>query len=189
MANARSAVTLHQALRHSTFAKSYYFRLKTITYVTKAVHALEHRIPPPIIGALIAGAMWGVALATPTLALPDLIRHAATVVLALAGLAFDIGGLIGFLRAKTTVNPLQPAKASALVTTGIYRMTRNPMYVGMALLLTAWAIHLATPYALAGPALFVGYINRFQIEPEERVLQRLFGDSYAAYTMRVRRWL
>lgn len=153
------------------------------------MHALEHRIPPPIVGALIAAAMWGVALVTPTLALPDLIRHAITAALVLAGLTFDLGGLISFVRAKTTVNPLQPAKASALVTTGIYRVTRNPMYVGMALLLTAWAVHLAAPWALPGPALFVCYISRFQIEPEERVLQRLFGDSYAAYAMRVRRWL
>ena len=98
---------------------------------------LEHRIPPPIIGALIAAAMWGVALITASPALPELTRHAITAALVVAGLTFDLGALISFVRARTTVNPLQPGKASALVTTGIYRFTRNPMYVGMALLLTA----------------------------------------------------
>jgi protein-S-isoprenylcysteine O-methyltransferase Ste14 len=150
---------------------------------------LDHRIPPPIVGALIAAAMWGVALITASPALPELTRHAITAALVVAGLTFDLGALISFVRARTTVNPLQPGKASALVTTGIYRFTRNPMYVGMALLLTAWAVHLAAPWALPGPALFVCYITRFQIKPEERVLRRLFGDSYAAYATRVRRWL
>ena len=111
------------------------------------------------------------------------------VVLVIAGVSFDLLGLIAFLRMKTTINPLQPGKASALVTGGVYRITRNPMYVGMALLLTAWAVHLAALWPLLGPVFFVLYINRFQIAPEERVLKELFGEEYVAYTARVRRWL
>jgi protein-S-isoprenylcysteine O-methyltransferase Ste14 len=75
------------------------------------------------------------------------------------------------------------------VATGVYSFTRNPMYLGMASILLAWAVLLASPWALLGPALFVAYITRFQIVPEERVLAKLFGESFAAYTRRVRRWI
>ena len=96
---------------------------------------------------------------------------------------------VSLRRARTTVNPLRPERASALVTTGVYRITRNPMYVGMALMLLAWAVLLASPAALAGPVTFIAYMNRFQIGPEEDALDTLFGPDYAAYRSRVRRWL
>lgn len=93
------------------------------------------------------------------------------------------------MRRHTTINPLSPRKSTALVTGGVYRFTRNPMYLGMACLLTAWAVWLAALLAFAGPVLFVLYITRFQIRPEERVLTELFGLPYTDYTQRVRRWL
>jgi protein-S-isoprenylcysteine O-methyltransferase Ste14 len=92
-------------------------------------------------------------------------------------------------RAHTTVNPVHVDQASSIVTNGVYRLTRNPMYVGLALLLTAWAIWLAVPWAFAGPALFGLYIYRFQILPEERAMEAKFGAEYLAYKQRVRRWL
>lgn len=153
------------------------------------MQALELKIPPPLVAALIAAAMWGLAAFEPSFHLPPLVRQAAVAALVVGGLAFDVLGLVAFLRARTTVNPLTPSKASALVTQGIYKLTRNPMYVGLVLLLTAWACHLSALWPLLGPVLFVLYINRFQIEPEERVLRALFGEAYAAYAARVRRWL
>jgi protein-S-isoprenylcysteine O-methyltransferase Ste14 len=150
---------------------------------------LEHRIPPPVVGLALAVAMWVASRWPPVIDLAPWVRHALVVVLAGAGLAFDLAGVIAFWRRRTTVNPLRPQNASALVTGGVYRLTRNPMYVGMALLLTAWAVHLASPWAFLGPVAFVLYINRFQIAPEERVLGELFGDSWSAYAARVRRWL
>lgn len=150
---------------------------------------LEHRIPPPVVGLAIAVAMWAAAGLPPTLAPPDWLRHGLVAVLLAAGIAFDLGGFVAFRRLRTTVNPLSPEKASALVTGGVYRITRNPMYVGMALLLTAWAAHLSALWPFAGPLLFVLYIDRFQIAPEERVLHALFGEAYSAYAARVRRWL
>ena len=97
--------------------------------------------------------------------------------------------MLSFRRARTTVNPLRPANSSALVTSGIYRHTRNPMYLGMATLLAAWATWLGTPWALFGIVAFVAWITRFQIIPEERVLANLFGADFAAYRARVRRWI
>lgn len=150
---------------------------------------LEHKIPPPVVGALVAAAMWAVAAYGPQIPMSDGPRLAVAAILAAAGLAFDLLGLVAFRASRTTVNPLRPERASALVTSGVYRITRNPMYVGMGLLLMAWAVYLAAFLALLGPVLFVLYITRFQIRPEERVLAGLFGDEYARYAARVRRWL
>lgn len=150
---------------------------------------LEHRIPPPVIGVLMALAMWGVAQWPPALALPGGVRPVLALLLALAGLAFDVLGVWTFWRWKTTVNPMRPANASTLVDSGIYRFTRNPMYVGMALLLTAWAVQLGALWPFAGPVLFIAYIQRFQIVPEERALAARFGSAYTDYQQRVRRWL
>lgn len=150
--------------------------------------ALEHKIPPPAVGLLLAAAMWGIAkLTAASLAVEDP-AFAATAV-ALVGIGFDIAGLVSFRLAKTTVNPLRPEKASALVTSGVYRYTRNPMYVGMLFLLMAWALYLDSPWALAGPLAFVLYMNRFQIGPEEKALEALFGEDFISYRQKVRRWL
>lgn len=153
------------------------------------MRALEHKVPPPVVAVLIAAAMWGVSSLPPTLPLVPAIRHAAVAALAIAGVTFDLLGLLAFRRSKTTINPLKPSKASALVTGGIYRITRNPMYLGLALLLTAWAVHLSSLWPFVGPVLLVLYLNRFQIAPEERTLNSLFGEEYATYAARVRRWL
>lgn len=105
------------------------------------------------------------------------------------GLSLDAIALVHFLRSRTTINPLKPESASALVTGGIYRFTRNPMYLGLATLLLAWAIYLGNLAALAGLPLFILYMNRFQIASEERALEARFGAEYIAYRARVRRWV
>ncbi|ODU10711.1 MAG: protein-S-isoprenylcysteine methyltransferase [Rubrivivax sp. SCN 71-131] len=150
---------------------------------------LELKIPPPLVGALCALAMWGLAGLAPGWPDAPTLRALAAGALLAAGLAIDLLGLLGFRAQRTTINPLAPQRSSALVTGGIYRLTRNPMYLGMGALLLAWAVWLWAPLALLGPPAFVLYITRFQIRPEERVLQRLFGDAYTHYTRRVRRWL
>ena len=153
------------------------------------MHWLEHRIPPPVVGALVAAAMWALAGLGPPFDLAPPTRHVLVAALVALGLAFDLLGLLAFRARRTTVNPLKPDRASALVTRGVYRVSRNPMYVGMALLLLAWAVHLSSWLPLAGPALYVAYITRFQIQPEERALQTLFAQEFTNYMARVRRWL
>ena len=154
---------------------------------------LELKIPPPVVAALTAAAMWAASQWSgpggPLDGLPADWRLAATLAVALVGAGFDVGGVLGFLRAKTTVNPMKPERSAALVTSGLYRITRNPMYLGMALLLLAWALYLASATALLGPLVFMLYITRFQIRPEERALSARFGGEFASYCARVRRWL
>jgi protein-S-isoprenylcysteine O-methyltransferase Ste14 len=153
------------------------------------MQVLELKIPPPAALLIIAGAMWAVSLAGPSFGLRDPIRIVLAATVALVGASIDLFSAISFRRAKTTVNPMKPEKTSALVTSGAYRFSRNPMYVGLTVLLVAWAVFLSSAWALSGPLVFVLYINRFQIVPEERALTATFGMAYSAYKSSVRRWL
>jgi protein-S-isoprenylcysteine O-methyltransferase Ste14 len=153
------------------------------------MRSLENKIPPPLVGLLIGGAMWAAAPALPALALSDSVRMGLAAMLALSGIAFALAGVVSFRLAQTTVNPLKPDSASALVQSGVFRFTRNPMYVGMALVLVGWAAFLAAPCTLLGPVAFVLFIQRFQIVPEERAMEKLFGEEFARYRARVRRWI
>lgn len=153
------------------------------------MHALELRIPPPVVALLVAAAMWGISLVTPRVDVSAPMRLVVGIAIALAGVACAIAGIAAFRRARTTVNPLKPETSSSLVTSGIYRFTRNPMYVGLALALLGWAVFLSSPWSLIGPLAFVLYMNRFQIGPEERILLGMFGSAYSAYQGTVRRWL
>lgn len=153
------------------------------------MHALELKIPPPVVVVLTAGTMWGISLVGPLLELPAFIRIVTAVTICLAGVGLSLAGVIAFRRARTTVNPMKPQTTSSLVCSGIYRVTRNPMYVGLVFVLVAWAVLLSSAWALLGPMAFALYMNRFQIAPEERVLSSMFGASYSDYKSSVRRWL
>jgi protein-S-isoprenylcysteine O-methyltransferase Ste14 len=153
------------------------------------MRALELKIPPPVVALVVAAAMWLVASLVSILVVPASIRITLAVAIALLGGVFSLAGVISFRRAKTTVNPMKPEKASSLVRSGIYTITRNPMYVGLLLVLVAWAVFLSSAVALAGPVAFFFYIGQFQIGPEERVLAKMFGPEYAEYQTKVRRWL
>lgn len=151
---------------------------------------LEHKVPPPVVGVVTAAAMWWLVSTIGQVATPGQGLRAWLVgVLVAVGLAIDLAGLLAFRAHRTTFNPLRPERASSLVSTGVYRITRNPMYLGMASLLLAWVLYLGSWLALAGPLAYVLYLNRFQIVPEERALLALFGDEYRQYMARVRRWL
>jgi len=117
------------------------------------------------------------------------VRSAIAVFLAVAGLVVVALGVISFRQAKTTVNPMKPDSASSLVVGGIYRITRNPMYLGFLLVLLGWAVFLSNLFAYALVPVFVIYMHRFQIAPEERSLEKLFGTEFRAYKAKVRRWL
>ena len=153
------------------------------------MRSLELKVPPLLLAAGIALAMWPLSSLLPTVGVPSNVSLALATVIGLLGIAVSSAGSFAFKQKKTTVNPLHPENASSLVTTGVYRVTRNAMYVGMMFGLLAWAVGLSSPIALAGPVGFIMYINRFQIEPEERVLIAKFGEEFAAYRASVRRWL
>lgn len=150
---------------------------------------MKNKIPPLILVAIFASAMWGISKITPTISVNDTSHLLAVYLCAVSGVYFCVAAVFSFKRAKTTVDPIHLKNASSLVTSGIYRISRNPMYVGFALLLFAWAMSLASPWSLIGAMLFIIYMDRFQIMPEERVLLELFGNEYEQYQANVRRWL
>ena len=153
------------------------------------MNAFEHRIPPPIVVVIFGAAMWLASRYTPHWMSDGALRPALAALIFIIGLAFGGGGLRAFVKARTTIDPDHLDAASALVTEGIFRISRNPMYVGFALLLAAWAVYLAAPWTLLGVAAFVLFIWRFQILPEERAMADKFGLAYEEYRNRVRRWL
>lgn len=116
-------------------------------------------------------------------------RGTAAALTAAASLGLAAAAASQFRRSHTTVEPFEPSKATALVTDGPNAVTRNPMYVGMAGLLVAHALHRGSFVALIPAAGFVGVMNTFQIAAEERALAELFGADYEAYRASVPRWL
>jgi protein-S-isoprenylcysteine O-methyltransferase Ste14 len=149
---------------------------------------LELKVPPVALALVLAPGMWLLARFVPWLSFPFPGKSIVGLALLAAGGLVALAGVVAFRRARTTVDPTKPEKASALVTAGIYRFTRNPMYVGILLVLGAFAAHLSNLAALAALPVFVAYMNRFQIAPEERALRARFGDEFAAYARSVRRW-
>ncbi len=151
---------------------------------------LELKIPPLLLMLLFALGMWLLApLTAPLSAQLALYTTVLALCLAVTGIAVALAGVLAFRRAKTTVDPRLPQQSSSLVLVGIYRYSRNPMYLGFLLLLAAFACYLQSLLALAFLPLFVLYLNQFQIKPEERFLQQKFGKDYQVYLHNVRRWL
>ena len=153
----------------------------------RALAALELRVPPLLLALVLVGAvLW---IQRPWVQAAPFWQVAIAALLATLGLVVCAAGVVAFRRARTTVDPLHPDRASQLVVAGIYRVTRNPMYLGFALLLAGAAAWSGGWPGWAALALFVGWIGRLQIVPEERALRARFGDPFDDYCRRVRRWL
>ena len=146
-------------------------------------------VPPPIVAAIAGLVMWAVDRKLEFGKVESAFQTPAAIVLLVVGLLLMFVAAASLFSAKTTVNPLRPSRASSLVTTGIFRLSRNPIYLGDLLVLAALAVWLGNVVNLLLLVPFVWYINRFQIIPEERALADRFGASYVAYCSRVRRWL
>ena len=150
---------------------------------------LELKLPPVAVTALFAVAMWGIARVMPPQPLPQVVTFVAAALFTIGSGIVGIAGVAAFHRAGTTVNPLQPENSSTLVVDGVYRYTRNPMYLALLMLLFAWGIALSNPYSMLAAWTFIPYMNRFQIRPEERAMTQRFGAEFLRYAARVRRWI
>jgi protein-S-isoprenylcysteine O-methyltransferase Ste14 len=153
------------------------------------MRGLELKVPPPAVALVTAVLMWLASRSLPGLAFVFPAGNLLAVGLAAIGLIVAISGVVTFRRARTTLNPTKPETSTSLVSWGIYKITRNPMYLGLLLQLTAWASFLSNWIAVLFLPVFVVYINRFQIVPEEQALTSLFASEFVAYQSRVRRWL
>ena len=151
--------------------------------------SLEVKFPPPVVALLFGLLMWLASMVVASVGVPFGVRLGAAIVLACVGLSFGSAAMLSFVRARTTMNPTKPSATSTLVTGGVFRLTRNPMYLSLLLYLLAWAAYLANWLSALLVPVFVVYINELQIKPEERALSALFGEEYASYKGTVRRWL
>lgn len=151
-------------------------------------HLLDTRVPAPVIAAVLAAVMHLLPAGEAADALATVRRVVMDLSYQLSALV-ALAAFLGFLRSRTTINPLRPERASVLVTDGIYRYTRNPMYLSLLLLLLGYACELWNGPAFLAPMVYAAYVTRFQILPEERVLAAKFGPDYQDYRRRVRRWI
>lgn len=148
---------------------------------------LETKIPPPVVALIFIGLIIGSGCYVETISFP--FQNLLAVGLLAIGLFFMVSGVRAFRKLETTVNPLTPEAATRLATQGVYGFTRNPMYLGLSFVLLAVSCYVGS---VPGPllvALFMAYIHFFQIRPEERAMEKLFGDKFEAYKNKVRRWL
>jgi len=151
--------------------------------------ALETLIPPPIVTVIIMILMYWVPRSILASSIQSNLLFFVAIATGLAAIMIMLAGIAAFAKDRTTLNPMRIDQASTLVTSGIFKFTRNPMYLGDVIFLFAWCLLLATPWAIFGPFLLMIYLTQFQIKPEERMMQQKFGTAYKAYQSQVRRWI
>jgi len=150
---------------------------------------IKTKVPPPVIMFLIAIMMWFLDKYLPIYIWLGSPWNKLGLLFIGVSLLLDSWSLFLFIKAKTTFNPMQLAKTSHLVTNGVYRISRNPMYLGLLVMLNGWALCLGSVSPLLLIPFFVWLVTKLQIEPEEAILIEKFGSPYREYLLRVRRWL
>ena len=146
--------------------------------------SLDTKIPPPIVTIIILSIIYLFDVNEYNLN-TDII----SIVILFIGIIFIISAVIQFVDRKTTVNPTKPYKTTTLVITGTYKITRNPMYLGMLLIIISFAFYKTSIISLILIPFFIFYINKFQIEPEEYEMRKKFGKEYEDYCKKVDRWI
>ncbi|OUS31169.1 hypothetical protein A9Q98_03380 [Thalassotalea sp. 42_200_T64] len=150
---------------------------------------LELKIPPLLLFFVFAVLMTQVPIAITNLSIAFAYNNLLALIIAIFGVIVVATGVINFKKADTTVDPRTPEQVNELVVSGVYQYSRNPMYLGFALMLLALAIYLQTIASYIWVIIFCRYLYHFQIMPEERALEKLFGQSYTDYCQKVRRWI
>lgn len=150
---------------------------------------MKLRIVPPLFGLICALLMLGVAMLLPaaTILFPSQ-KIVALIVMAM-GISLDVIAAIQFRKHATTISPFNPEKTVSVVKNGVFGISRNPMYLGMLLILIGIGVFLGSPINIIVLIAFVAAITSLQIKPEEEVLEAKFGSDYAAYRYHVRRWI
>lgn len=153
------------------------------------MNGLKLKIPPPVYALTIALLMWILNKYIPVAQLIESPWNKLGIAIFIIAGSFDLWSLFLFLKKRTTVNPMKPENTTGLVVTGLYKISRNPMYVGMLIMLMGYAVWLGslTPFLVV--PLFYLAITTMQIKPEEEFLLKKFGKDYQTYKDSVRRWL
>lgn len=150
---------------------------------------LECKIPPALLFAIFTGLMWITSEYLQSFSLSHPLLSSIAKALFFIGILIGIAGIWEFLKKKTTVDPHRPEKASSFVNSGIYNYSRNPMYLGLLIGLIGVFFYFENLFNILFLIGFILYMNRFQIIPEERAMEKKFGEDFTDYKKSVRRWI
>ena len=150
---------------------------------------MKLKIPPAVQVLFFGILMWLIKKVNAQIHFNFEYQKEISVVLFFIGVFLGISAIFSFQKANTSVDPMNPEKASSLVESGIYKYSRNPMYLALLFVLLAFMVRLGNLYNLIIIVLYILYITEFQIKPEEIVLTNLFGKQYLEYKQKVRRWI
>lgn len=150
---------------------------------------LKLKIPPPVYAIFIAVIMWLLHKYFPLLQLFNEPYNKIGIGLIVFAVCLDVWSLFLFMKRQTTPNPMKPENTSELVGNGLYKISRNPMYVGLLIILTGFAIWMGSLMPFFMLPVFYFVVTEMQIKPEEKILEVKFGKVYLDYKKKVRRWL
>ena len=148
---------------------------------------MNNKIPPPIVTIIC-----GIAIYFSKSYFNQFFNYnnnTISLFLLILGLVVFISAVKSFRVHKTTVNPLEPRKASSLVTSGIFKFSRNPMYLGMLIILLSISFKFNLIGGMITSLFFYIFITKFQIIPEEEAMNELFGNQFIDYVKKTRRWI
>ena len=145
------------------------------------------KIPPPLIVLVLIVSIYFSSKKIDQINIP--LQLEISIFILSAGILIFVNPVLQFIKSKTTVNPIQFEEVNKLVTSGIFKYSRNPMYLGMLMIVLSTSIFYLNIYSILTPLLFILCVNKFQIKREEEFLIEKFGDEYLSYKKKTRRWI
>ena len=166
-----------------------YFKKNLIDLILKITFGSKKKlkIPPPILVIILITSIYFSSDKLNLIFIPY--RTLFSIVILSIGILVIINPVVKFIKSKTTVNPVEFKNVEKLVTSGIYKYSRNPMYLGMIMIIISTTVYYLNFYSLLTPFIFYFWINRFQIKREEVFLEEKFGQEYLSYKTKTRRWI
>ena len=145
------------------------------------------KIPPPLLVLILVVSNYFSSKKIDLILFPN--QEIASIIIFLIGMLILINPIFKFIKSKTTIDPIKFKKVNKLITSGIYKYSRNPMYLGLLMIVISTSIFYLNIFSIITPIVFVFWINRFQIKREEIFLKEKFGKEYMSYTTKTRRWI
>lgn len=145
------------------------------------------KIPPPLVVLILVISTFFSSKTIDLIQIP--FQTLISIFIFSIGILILINPVLKFKKSKTTINPIKFKKVNKLVTSGIYKYSRNPMYLGLLMIVISSSIFYLNIYSILTPLFFYLWINRFQIKREEIFLTEKFGKDYLSYKSNTRRWI
>ena len=145
------------------------------------------KIPPPILVLILVSSNYFSSKKIDLIHLPN--QDLISIIILLIGILILINPIFKFIKSKTTIDPIKFKKVNKLIISGIYKYSRNPMYLGLLMIVISTSIFYLNIFSITTPFLFYCWINRFQIKREEIFLTEKFGEEYMSYKIKTRRWI